>query len=163
VRRGDKDQASPFGQLGWIQAFAIDRHRQQLGSGGAKHFSCAVILRVFNGYAVAALDEYPGNQIDGLLRTIDDDHFRRIARHAPRAPKMSTNGFAQDAAPSRLTILELADWALSQMAQKGPSPHLKREVFDGASTEGKIVTDGMRARPWSINSFHRPGGCRSIT
>src|ERR1017187_8179236 len=128
--RGDKDQACLFGELCRVQAVAVDRYRKQPGSGGAEHFSRAVILRIFNGYAVAALDEDPGNKIDGLLRTIDDDYFRRIANHAARAAKMRADGFAQDAAPSRLTIVELADWALSQMAQKGAAPHLEREVFD---------------------------------
>ena len=82
VRWSDEDQARPDREACRIEAVAIDRDWDEMSSGGAQDSACAVVVRVFDGHAVAGLDEHAGDEIERLLRAVDDDDFRRIADDA---------------------------------------------------------------------------------
>jgi hypothetical protein len=74
-----EDQTGLFWELCGIQAVVIDWHRQQPSSGCAKHLCCALLLRILDGHAVTAFDEYARDKIQRLLGATNDDHFRWIA------------------------------------------------------------------------------------
>jgi hypothetical protein len=67
VRRGHKDQASLFGEPGWIQAVAVDWDGEQVSAGGAKNFARAVVMWILDGYTVAAFYQHTGDEIQSLL------------------------------------------------------------------------------------------------
>src|SRR5262249_49409159 len=52
-------------QPGGIQSFAIHLYRQQTRAGGTQDLPRALVTRVFDGDLIAALDQYPGDQVEG--------------------------------------------------------------------------------------------------
>src|SRR6266568_1194942 len=71
-----------------IHTLPIDRHRHQASASSTKDLFGSLVLRVFDCYRIAAVDKYPGDQIQGLLGAAYDNHFRRVAHHSSGAPQM---------------------------------------------------------------------------
>src|SRR5215469_18154355 len=106
VRWRDKRQTSPRRQLRGIHAIAIHSHRKQLRSGSAQHFLGALVPRILNGDAMAALDQHSSDQIEGLLRTVHHDNLRRIADYRAGPSQMGADGLSQSRIAARLAVVK---------------------------------------------------------
>ena len=118
-----------------------------MSSGSAQHFACAVVLRIFDGYAVAAFDEYPRNEIDSLLGAIDDDDFRGIADDGAGAAQVRGDGFAKCEAADGRAVVQLANTGLAGVAQQDAPPCFVGEDGSVGAAKGEVVAerDGLAA------------------
>ncbi len=87
VRRRDEDHSGVLGKPRGVEAVAIDGDWHQPCSGSAEYLSDAVVVRVFDGDAVATLDEDAGDEVERLLGAVDDDDFGWIADDGAGAAK----------------------------------------------------------------------------
>jgi hypothetical protein len=122
VRRGYEDQFCVLRKSSGIQALTINGDRQQSGTGGAKHFSYSRIVRVFDCYAITALDKHSSNEIERLLGAIDDNHLRRITDYGSRTPYVSADGFTQVKTTDSFAVIEVANGRHSCMPHQDPPP-----------------------------------------
>jgi hypothetical protein len=103
-----------------------------------------LIAGIFNGDAIASINQHARDEIQGLLRAADDDDLRRLAKHCARAAQVHGNRLAQrDAAASR-PIIKGAHRCLARVAQQHAAPHFKGEDFDIAAAVRKIVAQTRR-------------------
>src|SRR5580700_5071447 len=159
VRGRHEGDAGILRQLGGIQAVAINWHRLQARSCGAKYFPGALVLRIFDGDGISAFDQDARDEIECLLRAVDDDYLRRIANDRARASHVDCNGFAQRKAAGRRTVVELANWGRAGVAQQDAPPHLERKSLDvAAASVGKIVAERNRATTGKVYGRRNAGG-----
>ena len=144
MRRRDEYHARSLRQPARIQTISIDRYGQEARAGGAKHFSRALVAGVFNGDAIAPLDQHACHQVQGLLRAADDDDLRWVAEHGARAAQVHGNRLAKRDAAARRPIIQCAYRCPACVAQQHAAPHLKGEDFDITAAVCKIVARTRR-------------------
>jgi hypothetical protein len=141
VRRRYEDHFGVLRKASGIEAVAIDRDRQQPGTGSAEHFSYAVIVRLLDCHTVAAFYEHTSNEIERLLGAVDDNHLGRVADYRTGAAHMGADGFAQVEAPNRFAVVKLANWRHPRMPQQDAPPRPEGESFHVASPVRKVVAE----------------------
>src|SRR5215468_4743007 len=116
------------------------------GPGRAQHLPRALIYRILDRNLVARLDQDPRDQVQRLLRAVDDDHLRGVAHDRARSPQMRGDRFTQRLGPFRRTVVELADPYLSRAAVQDALPLVERKAIDDAAPVGKVIAQRLRMR-----------------
>jgi hypothetical protein len=109
MRWGNEDHFGVLGKASRIEAVAIDRDRQQAGSGSAEDFSYAVVVRLLDCHTVAAFYKHTSDEIERLLGAVDDNDLGRVADYRTGAAQVGADGFAQVEASYCLAVVKLAN------------------------------------------------------
>jgi hypothetical protein len=127
------------------QAAARHRHRQELGAEGAEDLHGARIRRLFDGDKVAGVEERAGDQIETLLRAVDDQDVLRVRLEA-EAEEIAREVLAQWRVAGRRVVLEeLAP--LLAMTRLGAAKRVGREERAVGHPAGE-GDDGGRSAIW---------------
>src|SRR5262249_30302642 len=159
VRGCDVDEACPTGpspKLIRVEAVTIDRDGNQTSAGGREDLACGRIVRVLDGDAVAGIDEHARDQIQGLLRSTDDDDVSRVARDAPTRAKILGDGTAKRLIPLRRTIAQEPDRGPTQAACREAPPLKPGEIVHRGKRIAEVVSERRSVgRAWK--DLRRPG------
>ena len=152
------------GSLARIEAVAIYWHRKQAGSCSAEIFRVCLDIAVFDGDGVAAFDEDARDQVERLLRAVDDDHLRGIADDRAGATDMDGDGSAQREASGGGAVVEFAHRSFAGMAQENAAPHFEGEsVHVAAPAVSEIVAERNRAAAGEIHGGGDTRGRLAVT
>ena len=139
MRRRHEQQPRPRRQRRRIEPVTIDGHGGHAGAGRAQHLTRPLVERILDDDAVAALDEHPRDQIERLLRAVDDDHLRGVAGNRSRLPQVRGDRLAQGGEAGGVAVVEAADRGPPRAAVQQPPPVLERKAVDVAAAVGEVV------------------------
>gem|GEM_PF-4347960 len=134
-------------------ALIVHRHRQEISPIGGEHLPGRPVARVLHGYSVTRLKQYPGQQIQRLLGSVDDDHLLRSTSDSARSSQVGGNLFSQRAIASRVAVVHGLMPSGSPLTGQQPPPDFPREGIPGPLSWMEIV-----GQP----SWRQRNGCSSI-
>src|SRR5258708_5819855 len=140
MRWRHKDDLGPTGEFRRIHTLPIDRHRHQASASGAKDLFGPMVLRVFDCYRIAAVDKYPGDQIEGLLGTADDNDLRRVAHYRSGAPQMQTDCIAQCRYTSGRAVVHFTNRCFQRVTHRDAPPGFERKDRHVASAKCEVIS-----------------------
>ncbi|MNQ64176.1 hypothetical protein D3C85_785890 [compost metagenome] len=140
VRGRDVDQPGAFGNRRHLNAFAIDRHADHLGTVGGEQQAGRRIAGVFHGHQAAGLDQHSANQVQRLLRTVAHHHVLVLANHPARKRDMPGDGTAQGRETFGLTVKAHDAGDLAQCMGGATAPVVPGEQALAGGAANEVIT-----------------------
>src|SRR5262249_35474875 len=101
--------------------------------------SRAVIAGLLDHDPITRVEEHSGNQVERLLRAIDDDDLTGVAGHASGAGEVLRQSLPQRSVSGRRSVTEGLGQGASYPCRYRSSPSLAREIVKGGPTIAEVI------------------------
>src|SRR5262245_11582003 len=133
-------------QPGGIEPARVDGHLDESSPRRLEGDGDARVVRLLHHRTVTRVEQDARDQIEGLLRAVDDHDALGVAGHAAGAPEVLAQRFAEWAVAGGRAVAEGLARGPPRPRGEEPAPDLARELVHGGAAVAEVVARSLRRR-----------------